>query len=189
MPLVAIPPWNARGVLPPNDPLYPVGHDRSPYDVSLLDVAMRFGTTGERRQILQGFLAFRAALHRMGLVDGFQWLDGSFLEDIEMLEKRAPRDVDIVSFVGVPAAFAPAAPDDQALRRSTAKALFKVDCYFIELNQTPPRDLALMSAYWYSVWSHRRDAEWKGFLQVDLAPHEDVQAQAWLNTASAGTRP
>ena len=34
-----IPPWNARGVLPPNDPLDPTGRsDRSPYLVPLLDV-------------------------------------------------------------------------------------------------------------------------------------------------------
>lgn len=183
MPAVPIPPWNSRGLLPPNDPLDPTGSDRSPYPVSLLDVVMRFSTSPERRTILQGLLDFRAALHRMGLVSGFQWLDGSFLEDIEMLDKRAPGDIDVVTFLDAPVAFVPAAPDDAALRQPTAKARFKVDCYFVELDVTPPRELTLMSAYWYSVWSHRRTAEWKGFLQVDLAPHEDEPAQAWLHAA------
>lgn len=32
------------------------------------------------------------------------------------------------------------------------------------------------SAYWYSVWSHRRNQLWKGFVQVDLAPGEDTFA-------------
>ncbi len=178
-----IPPWNARGVLPPNDPIDPTGLDRSPYPVPLLDVVMRFATSAERRTILQGLLDFRAALHRMGLVGGFQWLDGSFMEHIELLEKRAPRDIDVVTFFDAPAVFTPAPPDDAALRHAPAKARFKVDSYLIELDATPPRELALMSAYWYSVWSHRRTAEWKGFLQIDLAPHEDGSARAWLNTA------
>jgi hypothetical protein len=185
MATTSIPPWNARGVLPPNDPLDPTGSDRSPYPVRLLDVLMRFATSPERRAILQGLLDFRAALHRMGLVGGFQWLDGSFMEHIELLERRAPNDIDVVTFIDAPASFTPAPPDDQALRRSTAKARFKVDSFLIELDATPPRDLTLISAYWYSVWSHRRTAEWKGFLQVDLAPHEDGPAQAWLNAAPA----
>lgn len=172
-------------MLPPNDPLNPTGSDRSPYPVPLLDVVMRFATSPDRRVILHGLLDFRAALHRMGLVSGFQWLDGSFLEHVELLEKRPPRDIDVVTFLDAPAAFAPAPPDNDALRRAPAKARFKVDSYFVELAATPPRDLTLLSAYWYSVWSHRRTAEWKGFLQIDMAPHEDGPAQAWLNAAHA----
>jgi hypothetical protein len=121
----------------------------------------------------------------MGLVGGFQWLDGSFMEHVELLEKRAPRDIDVVTFFDAPAAFAPAPSDAAALRHTTAKARFKVDSYLVELDATPPRDLTLLSAYWYGVWSHRRTAEWKGFLQIDLAPHEDGPAQAWLNAAPA----
>lgn len=185
MATVSIPPWNARGLLPPNDPLDPVGFDRSPYQVPLLDVVMRFATSHERQTILQGLLDYRAALQRMGLVGGFQWLDGSFMERVELPEKRAPRDIDVVTFLDAPAAFTPTPPYDEALKRSSAKARFKVDCYLVELDTTPPRDLTLLSAYWYSVWSHRRTAEWKGFIQVDLAPHEDGPAQAWLNTAAA----
>lgn len=180
-----IPPWNARGVLPPNDPLDPTGLDRSPYVVPLLDVVMRFATSAERFAILQGLLDFRSALHRMGLISGFQWLDGSFLEDVERLDKRAPRDIDVVTFLDMPASFTPAPPDDAALRRAHAKARFKVDSYLVELDSTPPRELTLLSAYWYGVWSHRRTAEWKGFLQVDLAPDEDGPARAWLEAAPA----
>lgn len=180
-----IPPWNPRGLLPPNDPLDPTGADRSPYPVSLLDVVMRFSTSADRRAILHGFLDFRAALHRMGLISGFQWLDGSFMEDIELLERRPPEDIDVVTFIDAPAAFVPAPPDDAALRRHTAKSRFKVDSFLVELDATPPRDLTLLSAYWYSVWSHRRTAEWKGFLQLDLAPHEDAPALAWLHVTPA----
>src|SRR5262249_55533228 len=145
-----------------------------------------FATSPERRAILQGLLDFRAALHRMGLVGGFQWLDGSFMEHVELLEKRAPRDIDVVTFLdALPATFAPTAPDDPGLSHAPAKARFKVDSYLVELDATPPRDLTLLSAYWYSVWSHRRTAEWKGFLQIDLAPHEDATAQVWLSALPA----
>jgi hypothetical protein len=32
------------------------------------------------------------------LNQGFQWLDGSFAEQIELLEGRPPKDIDVVSF-------------------------------------------------------------------------------------------
>ena len=118
MATVPIPPWTSRGVLPSIDPGDPTGGDRSPYPASLLDVVMRFSTSPERRTILQGLLDYRAALHRMGLVSGFQWLDGSFLENIELLESRSPRDIDVVTFLDTAASLTPAPPDDDALRKS-----------------------------------------------------------------------
>lgn len=30
------------------------------------------------------------------------------------------------------------------------------------------------------MWSHRRDGIWKGFIQVDLAPNEDADANLLL---------
>lgn len=107
MTTVSIPAWNTLGVLPPNDPLNPTSSERSPYSVSLLDVVMRFGTTTERRRVLRGFLDYRATLHGLGLHDGFQWLDGSFTEQVELLERRAPRDIDVVTFMNVPDEFNP----------------------------------------------------------------------------------
>ena len=61
-------------MLPPFIPSRPVSQDRSPYRVTLSDLIEHFGTTPARRKILAGFLGFRAALHDMGFVDGFQWL-------------------------------------------------------------------------------------------------------------------
>ena len=95
---VAIPGWNALGLLPPIDPELPASPCRSPYPVSLKDVVMRFSTSPERRAVLKGFLDYRRELHRIGIVDGIQWIDGSFLEDVEMIENRSPRDIDVVSF-------------------------------------------------------------------------------------------
>jgi hypothetical protein len=184
MATVPIPPWSADGLLPAIDAANPVSPQRAPYFVALPDVVMRFGTSPPRRAILRGWLEHRAALHRLGLTAGFQWLDGSFVEDVETLRRRPPNDVDVVSFVSVPPGFAPTAPDDRALEHDDAKRSFKVDAYFVELDLDPAM-LASQAAYWYSVWAHTRGGYWKGFLQVDLAPHDDGTALAWLNAADA----
>ena len=46
---------------------------------------------------MAGFLSFRDALQATGLVKGFQWINGSFLENVEEVEERNPRDIDVVS--------------------------------------------------------------------------------------------
>lgn len=161
-----------------------MGGYRAPYPAGLLDVVMRFGTSVERRQVLQGWLAHRAALHALGLIVGFQWVDGSFVEDVETLLGRAPNDVDVVSFVEVPSTLT---PEDAALDHGATKTLYKVDSYFVELNLLPAEELAQQAAYWYSVWGHKRSEQWKGFLQVDMAPKDDAVAQAWLDAADVAT--
>jgi hypothetical protein len=52
-----------------------------------------------------------------------------------------------------------------------------------------PERLTRQSAYWYSVWSHRRNQRWKGFVHVDLAPSADATAAATLASLDAGGRP
>ena len=189
MPDIAIPEWNAMGLLPPFDPLKPTTFDRSPYPVRLLDVVMRFGSSPERRNILRGFLAYRAALHRLGLVCGFQWINGSFTENIETIEKRPPADIDVVSFFDTPAGLEPAVDDIGLFDPATVKTRFKVDAYPIEMNELPNEQLVTYSAYWYSMWSHRRNQAWKGFLRVDLACTDDAQALQWLSQFDADEVP
>lgn len=187
---VRIPNWTAEGVLPPLDVGNPAGSNRSPYPVSLYDVVVRFGTTAERCAILDGYLRHRAALHANGYLAGFQWLDGSFMEQVETMEHRPPQDIDVVSFVQAPAPANPAPGDLDALDHAAAKARFKVDSYFVELEAVAPREVAFWSAYWYSMWGHRRNLAWKGFLQVDLGPTEDAAARHWLaQNAVSGAHP
>jgi hypothetical protein len=176
---VPIPPWSAGGVLPPVDANDPTSADRSPYTVSIADVALRFGTSIERRRILAGLLKFRADLHTVGLTRGFQWLNGSFLEDVELLETRPPGDVDVVTFIEKPEAFTIPAERRQLFDHDSVKEHFSVDHYFFELD-LPPQQLVSISAYWYSVWSHRRTSLWKGYLQIDLDPADDDSAAANL---------
>lgn len=180
MTTVAIPAWNSLGLLPPIDPELPTSPKRSPYLVTLLDVVMRFSTSPERRSVLKGFLDYRAALHQIGICEGFQWLDGSFLEDVETLEHRAPRDIDVVTFLHTPANFSPSEAALRILDQTTAKQQFQVDAYIVELDEVSPGQLVAYSAYWYSMWSHRRTQAWKGFLQISLPATDDAQARQWL---------
>ena len=54
----------------------------------------------------------------------------------------------------------------------------------------PANELVERSAYWYSMWSHRRNQAWKGYLEVDLNPAHDQQATDYLNQQDAlGAQP
>ena len=177
---VAIPAWNTLGLLPPIDTEAPASSRRSPYPAPLLDLVQRFSTSQERQAILHGFLEYRQALHDVGLASGFQWLDGSFLEHVELLEQRSPRDIDVVTFFRAP----DGVDQRELLQRNPdlfmpeqVKERFSVDGYLVNL---PANELVERSAYWYSMWSHRRNQAWKGFLQIDQAPAQDVEALAWL---------
>jgi hypothetical protein len=180
-----IPQWNAEGVLPPINIDDPTGSDRAPYYVSLEQMVDRFATSQDRCDIFAGYLAHRSELHRMGLDSGFQWLDGSFTEDIEMLEHRAPRDIDVVTFTDAGDAFFDALGDDDVNLlggdRANLKKAFKIDFYIQSLTD-PAESLIAMTTYWYSMWSHRRTGQWKGFLRVDLSPVQDEAAKTLLAT-------
>ena len=181
MSTVAIPQWNIRGFLPPIDPVDPVSAERSPYHVTLLDMILRFATSPDRCRVLKGFLAYRAALHNAGLIEGFQWINGSFTEQVETIEHRSPNDIDVVTFVKTPDNFIPTDDLMELFDLDTAKKRFLVDSYFVELDHEPPETLVEHSTYWYSVWSHRRNMAWKGYLQIDLGPAEDSNAQERLH--------
>jgi hypothetical protein len=152
-----IPGWNSQGVLPPIDPNNPVSTKRSPYACSLAGFVLQFGTSAERLNILNGILSFRSSLHGAGLIRGFQWLDGSFLESIESLESRPPNDIDVVTFYYLPnnntqRMLLGAYP--QLFDHSYIKTNYHVDAYFIDLMGSIPEGLISRSTYWYSLWSH-----------------------------------
>lgn len=193
---VAIPAWTATGVIPPVASTNPTGPERSPYIVSLGELVLRFATSADRRRVLDGFLRYRSRLHFAGLIDGFQWLDGSFLEHVELLEGRPPNDLDVVTFFRPPTGRTQtdihnAAPDAFPLtgaERTAFKRVFWVDPYLVNLN-APSERLIASSTYWYSMWSHRRDTSWKGYLQIELGPFEDAVAAAHLNPPAVGGTP
>lgn len=179
---VTVPNWNSHGVIPPINTESPMSRDRSPYKASVLDIAMRFSTSPQRIAILKGFLRHRAKLHEIGVSNGFQWLDGSFLENIEIIEQRSPKDLDVVTFFHNPEKTELLLQNIELFENRKVKEQYKIDSYFVEIDQLNKNQLIQQSHYWYSVWSHRRNAQWKGFIQVDLLNSEDLAATTHLES-------
>lgn len=185
-----IPSWTMAGVLPPIRPGQE-GHspERSPYCVPLEEVIDQFASSPNRISILDGLLKYRAALHQLGLVSGFQWLDGSFMEDIETQESRPPKDVDVVTYFYLPSGETQATLAAKAgglFSNPHVKATYSVDAYPHVLGEPTSANHVRRFSYWYSMWSHRRDGMWKGFIQIDLDPQEDVGARQALSVIQAG---
>ena len=187
-----IPNFNHSHVLPPF-----VGDSprqaalASPYPVTASELVARLGSTPARRVLLQGLFSYRQALRDLGFSDGFQWLDGSFVEDIEAHENRPPNDVDVVTFSYKPAglsvvevnALLSANPDVFVLARTRQR--FGCDAYVVPLDTAPER-LVERAAYYQGLFSHRRsDNVWKGLLILPLQS-DDSAAVATLSRSLEG---
>lgn len=180
------------GVLPPYLGGSPgeTGALMSPYKVGISDFVAHFATSPERVSILDGFLRYRADLRVFGLADGFQWLDGSFVEKIDAL--RPPRDLDLVTFFERPplliddAAFkAAVARSPDLFSKKLAKPRYHCDVHFVDLSQPAPHVVS-QTRYWFGVFSHRRvTLQWKGMLEVALGGLAEDRAAAKL----LGVRP
>lgn len=131
----------------------------------MLDFVQRFAITDARMLICQGLIDYRAELRRLG-VQGFQWLDGSFVEDVENYrpQKPQPADIDLVTFANFGPQHDPQL-DDLSQR---SKSQYHVDGYFVSLLD-PAEIIVGWTTYWFGLFSHRRaDGAWKGMVQVDL---------------------
>ena len=183
-----IPNWDNTGLLPARNRNFPTSSDRSPYVVSLLDIVSYFGNTESRRELLKGLLDFRAELHNAGLVRGFQWIDGSFVENVEEREDRHPEDIDLVTFFYIPDQHTQQSLLDEfaaLFDHEEVKVNYTVDSYFVPLNLVSPETIVSRSIYWYSLWSHNREDYWKGYLQVDLSGLDDSEARTELERLSS----
>ena len=180
-----IPEWDINKVLSPIHPETPEGqqHDilyRAPYVAPLAEFIDRFATTLERVDLIEEFLGYRVALHQAGITEGFQWINSSFVDNIEESSREhPPDDIDVVTFYYRDESASPDYEDLFNPRITTQN--FKVDAYGIELDQ--PLDVATATTIGqlHSLWSHRRtDNVWKGFIQADLDPTEDISARRRL---------
>lgn len=186
-----IPPFTTSGVLPPYigaDPT--VQANMSPYRISLVELVQRFAHSPERRVILTGYLAHRAYLIGLG-VTGIQWLDGSFLEDVENLESRSPGDIDVISFIVRPPAYQNANHAAwnaywmghlPVFDAQQAKVSYRTDAYFVDV-AFGPGFVIKQTAYWFGLFSHKRATGlWKGMLEVPLDSQQDDTAASQLLT-------
>lgn len=170
-----IPGFDHNLVLPPHlgDPVDP--SQLSPYPCTTLELCQRLGITPERRAILRRFLDFRERMRGEGLTKGFQWLDGSFLENIEAKENRPPKDLDVVTvFWNYGRAF------QQELKvrfpefanPRLAKASYGLDHFPFDAGYDPKVTLE-QTRYWILLFSHNRQGVWKGMLRVEIDTDDD----------------
>jgi alkanesulfonate monooxygenase SsuD/methylene tetrahydromethanopterin reductase-like flavin-dependent oxidoreductase (luciferase family) len=181
-----LPRFNASMVLPPftgDEPTAPA--TMSPYRAQMLEFTQQFATSQPRATILEGLIHYREALRSAGIVDAFQWMDGSFVEDAEQSRGRPPGDIDVVTFGSRPqfadaAAFhAWIAAHAELFKPREAKRLYSCDAYFVDLGKRP--DLLVDDTrYWFGLFSHQREtALWKGMVQIPLLSDDD-QALVYL---------
>lgn len=178
-----VPAFDHNSVLPPHlgNPAIPA--HLSPYPATTVELCQTLGTTPERRVILERFLQFRAQLTAAGLVNGFQWIDGSFVEDIEATANRPPNDLDVVTvYWGYDIAFQQQvfAAFPEVANPILSKANFSVDHYVVDASFSPPFTVE-WTRYWISLFSHNRVSVWKGMVRVNLnTPGDDATAANFL---------
>ncbi|MCB6179437.1 hypothetical protein LHP98_15045 [Rhodobacter sp. Har01] len=156
------------------------------------ELAAAFGTTPHRQQLLRNLIAYRALLAQEGYVGGIQFIDGSFVENVEALN-RNPSDIDVFSILSAPPRYLtdPAAWQATGLpfwnaevaNRDLNKQRFSLDTYAVlfEERQAQPMNLIGDIIYWYGLFSHQRDTfAWKGFAGLALDPAADQVALSQL---------
>ena len=95
---MVLPSFDMGGVLPPFLGTEPGSiASQSPYHATTDELVFRFGTSSHRNALLRGLLNFRAAWQNEGIVAGFQWIDGSFVENKELIKGVPPGDVDVIT--------------------------------------------------------------------------------------------
>lgn len=175
-----IPELNQSGVLPPfiqeESPT-----DRAamaPYRSTISEFVLRYAHSTARIDILKGLLAYRKKLKEIGITEGFQWLDGSFVENVETNLGRPPNDIDIVTF-----AFRPAETDENWRKLvaenqdiflpENSKDIYSCDAYFVDLN-THPIHIVNNTKYWFGLFSHQRESYlWKGMIEIPIISDDD----------------
>jgi hypothetical protein len=104
-----------------------------------------------------------------------------------------PKDIDVVTFYQLSPGQTQAdvlARNPELFDHDLLSSRFSIDAYTQDLD-SPGQDLVWWSAYLYGVWSHQRSTfGWKGFVDVDLNPAQDVHARGiLLSTQPAGGAP
>lgn len=178
-----IPNLNESGVLPPflpeSSPIFRAAV--APYQVSLRELVEHYASTNARKKILAGLLEYRRKLKQLGITSGFQWIDGSFTEDVEHIRNRGPSDIDLLTF-----AFRPnpsfmdgdlwtkfIETNGELFNPQFTKDNFLCDAYYVDLN-IHPIYLVKNISYWYGLFSHQKETFiWKGMLEVSLSENEN----------------
>ncbi|MGI4750116.1 MAG: DUF6932 family protein [Janthinobacterium lividum] len=181
----SIPDFDHNFVTPPHKGNPTNRSDLSPYICTSIEFCEKFSTSTERISILKSFLTFRELLTTYGMINGFQWIDGSFLENIEQLENRHPRDLDLVTiYWGYDINFQKqlVVKLPEFANPILSKQNYKLDHYPVDAGYSPEVTVE-NTRYWTQLFSHNRSGVWKGMLSIALnTPIEDANALNYLQT-------
>lgn len=155
----------------------------APYHASLDELVCRMGTSTERLDILSGYVAYRRELKSVGIIKGFQWVNGSFLEETQRFYKREPADIDVVTFFRLPEGvnFKDLKQERPDLFDSDlSTAAYRVDTAMLDFIDQPFSDsICKTTAYYHGLWSFqnlvklKKAAKRKGYVEIDLLEDED----------------
>jgi len=175
-----IPEFEGHGALPPFISGHPTIPDaRSPYPATMQEVVDRFCTSLDRAKLLKGLNEYRKHLHSGGFVSGTQWIDGSFIENVEAIRKRSPSDIDVVTLFHRPVKYQVHSGTWEAdyekhifgtfFDTRIMKPEYSCDTYCVDLDSAP-RALVRNSTYWFGLFSDMRGTSAKkGILEIPLA--------------------
>lgn len=170
-----IPSFNQSGVLPPftSDGEATDSAVRAPYKTSIFEVSQLLSTNSDRVSILKGLIEYRSKLRDFGIKEGFQWLDGSFVENCEINKNRPPNDIDVVTFFRYPEDFNEEKFMDELLDTKQLKEKYSCDGYYVNIDNHPIR-LIKETCYWFGLFTHQRQTfVWKGILEIPLHDFEN----------------
>ncbi len=143
------------------------------------EVVEHFCTSPERAKLLKGFNEYRKHLHTGGFVSGSQWIDGSFIENVEALRNRSPNDIDVVTLFNRPLKYQ-SQPNSWSLDYANQihatffdaakmKPVYHCDTYAVDLD-AGSRSLVRNTTYWFGLFSDMRGSDAKkGILEIPLA--------------------
>jgi hypothetical protein len=166
-----IPALNSHGVLPPHQGNPADRVSTSPYQATTLELCVKFSKTPARRAILKGYLGLRTLLHHLQITNGFQWVDGTFLEDGRHPKQKSPDHIQVVTFCHPSPLFAePEFSDlvETLTSRKATRTQFQVD-HMPVLLSWPTETVIDHTRHWCGLLSHQRETGvWKGLLRIDL---------------------
>ncbi len=161
---------------------------RSPFVVSTAELVRAYGSTDARCDLLEGLINFRSRARKLG-INGIQWLDGSFVSDVETREGRPPNDIDVVThFQSSLTQQQLFAQDPELFQQQATRKLFGIDHYWFDAGRNKPFVVLQVGCYWHGMWSRSKDPvapASKGYIALilDASDADDLAAQQAINTA------
>lgn len=184
--------FNEQGLLPTFLGSPTSLQNRSPFQYSIECFARDFidgyeGFNAERRsKLIMGLLGYRKLLYDHGIVKGFNWIDGSFVTNKELLVGAPPNDLDVYSILELPEGetqesladkFPYISDHDKILQDLSLDTYF----HFVDTDNFNYDSTIKSAVYFHSIWTQYKNTTlYKGYIRVDLSPDQDILLKAKL---------